>query len=725
MNNQWKESLAKCARSIIKGILKQWFRIEVTGTYSPQPQSVIIANRTSVIDVLLLSVFLPEPLVVALPPELTHKFWVKALFLFAEIIPVNPSSAKAVRVLLRAVKQGKRCLIFPQGLHDFGQGTLKIYDGPGLILQKAAAAIIPVRIQGAEYSLFSVNKEKHSIRLFPKIKLHVMPALYIKPKEGRALNRQKVARRLFCLISDMTFANCNTQQPLFYGLIEGARIAAKNNAQMEDANRNPLSYRQFMARIFILGRQLKRHSKKAETVGVMLPTTLAGMVTFFALQVYRRVPAMLNFSSGFTSILSACSTANISTILTARQFIQTAKLEPLVEQLQQSGLAVVYLEDFKEKIGMLEKLSGFIKGLFPKTSWRCIGRVVEPTENAVILFTSGSEGQPKGVVLSHANVLSNCFQLVSRVDFSCRDRFFNGLPIFHSFGLTAGCILPMITGNNIFYYPSPLHYKIIPGLVYETGGTIMFATDTFLTGYAKAASSHEFSSVRYIFAGAERVKPETIEYWGRAFGSRIYEGYGATEAAPVITVNCPLEVRQHSVGLFLPSIQSRIEPVDGIDEGGRLFVKGPNVMRGYLRAENPGLLEPPEKGWHDTGDIVFQDDDGFIFIRGRAKRFAKIGGEMVSLTAVEAIAATLWPDFLNAAISVSSDKKGEQIVLFSQAPIANKQAFIHCLRESKASELLVPKEIVAAANIPVLASGKIDYIHLTEQYRPPNVVEML
>ena len=716
MKKHWKESLASYARWIIKGLLQKWLRIEVKGTYVPHPKSVIIANRTSVIDVLLLSMFLPERLTVALPPELIHKVWVKALILFAEVIPVNPSSPKAVRVLLRAIEQGKRCLIFPQGLQDFGPGTLKIYDGPGLILQKAGAVIIPVRIQGAEYSIFSVNKEKHGIKLFPKILLHVMPPLSLQAQENETLSRQKIARKLFSLISDMSFANCNTQQALFLALIEGMKIGSKNKARLEDANRNPLSYRQLLARIFILGRQMKRHSSSGETVGVMLPTTLAGMVTFFALQAYRRVPAMLNFSSGFTNVLSACNTANISTIFTARQFIHTAKLESLIEQLINTGIQVFYLEDFKKNIGILEKLSGVVKGALPRLSWWCIGRAVEPTESAVILFTSGSEGQPKGVVLSHTNVLANCYQLVSRVDFSSRDRFFNALPIFHSFGLTAGCILPMVTGNNIFFYPSPLHYKIIPGLVYEAGGTILFATDTFLAGYAKAASSHEFSSVRYIFAGAERVKPETIAHWARVFGAKIYEGYGATEAAPVISLNCPLETRLNSVGLPLPSIQCRIEAVDGINEGGRLYIKGPNVMRGYMHANNPGNIESLSGGWHDTGDIVHRDEDGFIFIKGRAKRFAKIGGEMVSLTAVEAVAATLWPEYLHAAIAVNSDNKGEQILLFSEAPLASKQDFIYRLRASGGAELLVPKIVYEDVKIPVLASGKIDYISLKEDH---------
>ncbi|MCC5791735.1 MAG: AMP-binding protein [Legionellaceae bacterium] len=720
MGKNWQETIANRSRWLVKNVIKRWFRVEVRGEYQAQPNAVVIANRTSVLDVLLLSIFLPEPLTVALPPELYKKHRVKALMLFAEVIPIDPSSAAAARVLVRAIRQGKRCLIFPQGLNANDETGLKIYDGPGLILQKAGAPVIPIRIEGAQKSIFSISKDITSIRLFPKIILHIMPPMSMQQQKRGGVNRQKVARKLFVLISEMNFANYSSEQALFPALLEGARVGIKNKAKLEDMNHQPLDYRQLLMRIFILGRQFKTQTTTGETIGLMLPTTLAGLVSFFALQAYRRLPAMLNFSSGFYNIYSACKTANIRKVYTARQFISNAKLETLVDEMRQAGIEVYYLEDFKNNIGLPQKLAGLLKGYFPQWTWKLIGRGVSPDESAVVLFTSGSEGVPKGVVLSHKNVLANCFQIVSRVDFSRRDVFFNALPIFHSFGLTAGCVLPLVTGNRCFFYPSPLHYKMIPGLVYESGATIMLSTDTFLTGYARAASSHEFSSLRYIFAGAERVKPETIQHWAGSFGVRIFEGYGATEASPVISLNCPLEWRAGTVGLFLPEMEYRLDAVDGIEEGARLFIRGPNVMRGYLRLEKPGIIEPLPSGWHDTGDVVSVDEDGFMTIRGRLKRFAKLGGEMVSLTAIEAIAASLWPERLHAAIALQSEKKGEQIYLYSDAPVADKSHFIRYVREHGHSELLVPKAIMAASAVPVLASGKIDYMRLMQQAEAEN-----
>ncbi len=642
----WKEQQKNRACRWIKAVLVWWFKVEVKGEYHPSANSVLIANRTSIIDVLLLSVFLPERLTIALHPRLFRKLWVKSLFLFADVISVDPAHPFTARILINAIRSGKRCVIFPQESARPEVNSLRVYDGPGFIIQKSGASVIPVRIDGAEHSIFSINKSKNTIRLFPTITIHILPPqIFLRPESG-PVNRHEISMQLFRLISDLTFSNSFKEHSLFGALIDGAEIGCKNNARIEDVNRAPLTYRQFLVRCFILGRQFKKETRAGEYVGVMMPTTIAGMITFFALQAYRRVPAMLNFSMGFYNLLSACNTANIKTIYTARQFIVTAKLEPLIDELRAAGITIRYLEEFKPLIQLQHKLAALLKGYFPRLAYKWIGEPVSADQSALVLFTSGSEGVPKGVVLSHENLLANCSQLKSRVDFSARDIFFNSLPIFHCFGLTAGSVVPLTAGLSCFFYPSPLHYKIIPGLVYQTGATIMFGTDTFLNGYARAADAHDFSSIRYIFAGAEKVKMETMRYWMEHFGVKIYEGYGATEAAPVISLNCPLAASFGSVGMILPFMNCRIEPVEGIAQGGRLFLRGPNIMKGYIDPNVAGAIIPVSQGWHDTGDIVTMDANGFITIAGRAKRFAKIAGEMVSLTLVEGIAASLWPELL-------------------------------------------------------------------------------
>ncbi|MFM6854675.1 MAG: AMP-binding protein, partial [Sphingopyxis sp.] len=290
----------------------------------------------------------------------------------------------------------------------------------------------------------------------------------------------------------------------------------------------------------------------------------------------------------------------------------------------------------------------------------------------------------------------------------------NALPVFHSFGLTGGTLLPLFNGIRTLFYPSPLHYRIVPALAYDANATILFGTDTFLSGYARMAHSYDFYSLRHIFAGAEKVRDETRRIYAEKFGLRIMEGYGATECAPVIAVNTPMHFQAGTVGRLLPNIDARVEDVPGIADGGRLFVRGPNVMAGYFLADNPGTLHPPQGGWHDTGDIVTMDEAGFITIRGRAKRFAKIGGEMVSLPAVEGYAANVWPMAQHAVVTKPDAKKGEQLVLFTTALGAGANALQEWGRANGIAELAIPRDIRVVDALPVLGTGKLDYVALTQ-----------
>jgi acyl-[acyl-carrier-protein]-phospholipid O-acyltransferase/long-chain-fatty-acid--[acyl-carrier-protein] ligase len=361
------------------------------------------------------------------------------------------------------------------------------------------------------------------------------------------------------------------------------------------------------------------------------------------------------------------------------------------------------VEDVRKTIGLADTIRALIAPRKPLVKRN-------PDDPAAILFTSGSEGAPKGVVLSHRNMLANAAQAAARIDFGLTDKVFNVLPVFHSFGLTVGLILPLVSGVRVYLYPSPLHYRTVPELVYGTNATIMFGTDTFLAGYARTANAYDFRSLRYILAGAEPVKESTRRIYLEKFGLRILEGYGVTETAPVLAINTPMFNQHGTVGRLMPGVEARLEPVPGVDEGGRLFVRGPNVMLGYVRAENPGVIEPPPAGWHDTGDIVSVDGQGFVTIKGRAKRFAKIGGEMISLTAVEMLAAELWPDALSAAATVPDLRKGERLILFTEQPTAKRADFQAFAKSRGASDLMIPSDILVVEKIPVLGTGKVDNV---------------
>jgi acyl-[acyl-carrier-protein]-phospholipid O-acyltransferase/long-chain-fatty-acid--[acyl-carrier-protein] ligase len=364
---------------------------------------------------------------------------------------------------------------------------------------------------------------------------------------------------------------------------------------------------------------------------------------------------------------------------------------------------IIYLEDIRKTVGAFDKLRGAL-------TWKKPLVARKPEDWAVIMFTSGSEGTPKGVVISHRNMLANVAQAAARVDFGREDKLFNVLPVFHSFGLTAGTVLPLVSGVSTYLYPSPLHYRTVPELVYGSCATVMFGTDTFLNGYARVANPYDFRSLRYVFAGAEPVKASTRQIYLEKFGLRILEGYGVTECSPVMALNTPMFNKFGTVGRLLPGMEAKLEKVDGVDEGGRLYVKGPNVMLGYLRADKPGVLDVPPEGWHDTGDIVTIDDQGFVAIKGRAKRFAKVGGEMVSLAAVEMLAAELWPNNVTSVSPIPDARKGERLIMVTDKHGATRSEFMTYARSKHASELMLPAEVVVLDKLPMLGSGKVDQL---------------
>jgi acyl-[acyl-carrier-protein]-phospholipid O-acyltransferase/long-chain-fatty-acid--[acyl-carrier-protein] ligase len=422
---------------------------------------------------------------------------------------------------------------------------------------------------------------------------------------------------------------------------------------------------------------------------------------------------MLNYSTGSAGMISACSTAQVKTVLTSRRFIELGKLAEAAEHLGKQ-VKLVYLEDLAEQISAPAKLKALIQSRTANYWYK--HNQYSPDSPAVILFTSGTEGAPKGVVLSHSNILANHKQIEARINFNAQDVVLNFLPMFHSFGFTVGTMLPILHGMTTFFYPTPLHYAVIPEIAYEISATIMFGTNTFLAAYGKKAHAYDFYAMRYVIAGAEKLQESTRELWAGKFGIRILEGYGATETAPVTSVNTPMDFKAGSVGRFMPYMSYKLEPVEGINNAGRLHVRGPNIMLGYLLSGNPGKLIPTEsiygEGWYDTGDIVHVDNDGFISIRGRSKRFAKVSGEMVSLTAVEQLAANAWPDAHHAAISLPDAKKGEQVVLVT----TQKQATVNDLAVASkgVAHILLPKKICVVDAIPVMATGKTNYMAVTE-----------
>jgi acyl-[acyl-carrier-protein]-phospholipid O-acyltransferase / long-chain-fatty-acid--[acyl-carrier-protein] ligase len=493
-------------------------------------------------------------------------------------------------------------------------------------------------------------------------------------------------------------------------LIVDAVIASKRRyggkrIAMIDGDERELNYNDILKATFALSGPLAKGLDKGEFVGVLLPTGVGAVIAMLAISASGRVPAMLNFTAGARNLKSACRTGKIRRIITARKFIEVGGYHELINELK-TVAEIVELETVRQNLSLVDKARAAI-GLVMPALVRAGG---DPDRPGVLLFTSGTEGDPKGVVLTHTNVVANVHQVLAHVpELYPTDILFNPLPTFHCFGLTAGALLPLVGGMKCVLHPSPLQTREIVKRVKDTGATLLFATDTFVSQYARAAKGDELSSLRFAVCGAERVRDETRGLLRKRFGTELIEGYGATEASPVVAVNSPSDNRAGSVGRFMPGIEHRLETVEGVKNGGRLFIRGPNVMAGYLLSDQPGVIQPLPGGWHDTGDIVSVDDEGFVRIRGRVKRFAKIGGEMVSLAVVENCASSIWPDHLHVALSIPDPRKGEQIILLSETPEANRSEMIAFAQNHGVSDLTIPRQVYHVEAVPVLGTGKLDY----------------
>jgi acyl-[acyl-carrier-protein]-phospholipid O-acyltransferase/long-chain-fatty-acid--[acyl-carrier-protein] ligase len=502
----------------------------------------------------------------------------------------------------------------------------------------------------------------------------------------------------------MTYDPKRARRTLMNALLDARREFGGDRIILTDGDERTYTYSTLIRGAYALGHALTKGTRRGDTIGVLLPTGIGSLLAILAISAYGRVPAMLNFTAGFQSLAAAMKASKVTRVVTAHRFIEVGKFDELEAWLKERA-ELIYLEEVRKNLSTLDKIFAVLGPLIPGLA----AGAVKPDAPAVILFTSGTEGEPKGVALSHANILANVEQVRAHITFKTTDVLFNPLPTFHSFGLTVGSLMPLYLGVNIVFHPTPRQPHEIVRRIKEKGASILLSTDTFISQYARCCDEGGFSSLRLVVCGAERLRDETRSFLKQKHGLELIEGYGVTETSPVIAANQPGANHPGTVGRLLPDLEARIEPVEGINVGGRLFVRGPNVMLGYLTPEEPGKIRPPLEGWHDTGDVVTMDEERYLSIRGRLKRFAKIGGESVSLTVVENCASALWPDEMHAAIAIPDGRKGEQIVLVSTSAEANRTDFVSWVQNHGVGELAVPRHFLHVEEIPVLGTGKTDY----------------
>lgn len=705
---------------IIKQLLSFFYKIKVENKEvlkQKYDKKIYMCNHQSFLDGLILGCFLPDKPVFVVHTTVLKNPLFRMILKLVDHYAVDPTNPMAIKKIVSLVNKGRPVVIFPEGRITTTGSLMKIYDGTAFIAEKTKATLIPIQLDGLIRSKFSKVSSDYPKSYFPKVSFFVdqPTTIQINPELTSKMKRKEAGEELRKIMQNAKVKAAKSDT-LYSKLLGSRAIFGDHYNLVEDITQNEFDYKTINKMSIAMGLFINKYVPENDYFGVLLPNMAPTLGVIFGSASQKRIPALMNFTAGIDAWTAAVQMTEMKHVITSKAFIEKAKLQDKLDQLkQETNVQVLFLEDIKASLTFKDKMKILYYTKFPSGFENDSITTEDP---AVLLFTSGSEDKPKGVLLSHENILTNILQVSSVVDFNPSDKVLNALPMFHSFGLTIGSLLPVLNGTKVFLYPTPLHARIIPEIAYDRGCTVLLGTSTFLSNYAKHAHAYDFHKVRYVVAGAEKLSAQTRNTWFEKFGLRILEGYGSTECAPVISTNTPFACQFDTVGQLLPGMEMKLKEISGIDNGSELLVKGKNVMIGYLKWDQPKLIQFPypegeTEKWYSTGDIV-QVNNGFIKIVGRKKRFAKIAGEMISLESIEK-AINSFTTKPYAIVSKKDESRGETVILVTQDTELTRDTLKNAIKQAGLPDFATPREIIVA-DIPMLGTGKTDYVTLNKLY---------
>ena len=701
------------------------YRLDVQGRENVPARggALLTPNHVSMADAVLLIASIDRPIRFLMFRGSYEHPLVKPFAKIMGVIPIASDQGPremihSLRLATEALKNGEIVCIFPEGqMTRIGQ-MLPFRRGMERIIKGVDVPIIPVNLDGVWGSIFSFAGGRFLWK-FPRKIPYPVRVTFGKPLPPTASSEE--VRRA---VQDLGAGAFRRRKKRMHTLPESFIYSARRHPwrfAMADGERPKLSWFSALTGALVLARRLEKQWHGQEMVGILLPPSVPGALVNYAAMLMGKVPVNLNYTVSNDTLASSAQQCSLKTVITARVFLEKVKIQPPGE--------TIFIEDVTKDAGFGERLAAALAaGLLPaRAVARFAGchRSASLDDLATIIFSSGSTGDPKGVMLTHYNIASNVEQLHQVFMLRADDRIMGILPFFHSFGFTGTLCLPAATGMGVVFHPHPLDSRAIGALVSKYGVTMLLATPTFLHAYTRRCTPEDFGSLRFVMAGAEKLPDRISQAFEDHFGIRPHEGYGCTECSPAVTVNTmdfraasfrQVGAKRGSVGHPLPGITVKIVDPDtlqpvGVDEPGLLLVRGPNIMRGYLNKPEK-TAEVLDDGWYNTGDVARMDEDGFIRITDRLSRFSKIGGEMVPHIKVEDILQELAgvSEQTFVVTAVPDEKKGERLIVLHTLDESPLEACLAKLGKSDLPALWRPRkeQFLRIENLPYLGTGKLD-----------------